>query len=130
LLQARLGVFELADLGKRGDPPGKQPRDHRLRGGESAVEKDRTAERFQRIGQNRLAAKAAARELARPELQRLPESQRARHFGERLATHEPGAQPTQVPFGRLRKGLVEDRKSTRLNSSHQIISYPVLFSKK
>src|SRR5207248_6843294 len=57
--------------------------------------------------QNRLAAKAAARELARPELQRLPESQRARHFGERLATHEPGAQPTQVPFGRLRKGLVE-----------------------
>src|SRR5207244_13104095 len=42
--------------------------------------------------------------------------------------------PVQAPqrFARLgeRKHLIEDRKSTRLNSSHQIISYAVFCLKK
>src|SRR3712207_6967440 len=36
----------------------------------------------------------------------------------------------QVPFGLDLRGLVEDRKSTRLNSSHANISYAVFCLKK
>src|SRR5258708_24435593 len=38
--------------------------------------------------------------------------------------------PTQVTRRALRRGLRSDRKSTRLNSSHQIISYAVFCLKK
>src|SRR5256885_6752847 len=53
-----------------------------------------------------------------------------------------GARPYPVPVGRLRRrrggarvagrllGLREDRKSTRLNSSHLVISYAVFCLKK
>src|SRR5258708_17321428 len=40
---------------------------------------------------------------------------------------QPEHQQPQVVFGRV---LAEDRKSTRLNSSHQIISYAVFCLKK
>src|SRR5258708_16763960 len=50
-------------------------------------------------------------------------SQRCVHVGERQRGEEAkavGASPHQVP-----PVFVQDRKSTRLNSSHQIISYAV-----
>src|SRR5437588_7003746 len=51
------------------------------------------------------------------------------------AEHQPIAVEDLAPFGEVlgRKGLVEnleDRKSTRLNSSHTVISYAVFCLKK
>src|SRR5258708_38251000 len=54
---------------------------------------------------------------------------RSGQFERRLCEHRPGEQPGQQ---HARMGLEEqrDRKSTRLNSSHQIISYAVFCLKK
>src|SRR5947208_7988718 len=49
------------------------------------------------------------------------------HGGER--THEPARHFVQCPHERCDRRL-QDRKSTRLNSSHQIISYAVFCLKK
>src|SRR5438105_11865474 len=47
-----------------------------------------------------------------------------------LAWQSPGS-PSPPRFGRInRRGLGEDRKSTRLNSSHEWISYAVFCLKK
>src|SRR5438046_9108120 len=72
-----------------------------------AIEILRAADRFQRVGEDRLAAKAPAPELAGPELQGFTEAQREGHLGERLAAHQPGAQAAQVPFGCLREGRIQ-----------------------
>src|SRR5207244_11469585 len=53
-----------------------------------------------------------------------PERSRRAHHGERRAASRGGA-AARVRAPRAREGAVEDRKSTRLNSSHQIISYAV-----
>src|SRR5258708_16792335 len=56
-----------------------------------------------------------------------PQWPRSRH----LPVHRPGALP-RVEFGRAGalRSSAGDRKSTRLNSSHQIISYAVFCLKK
>jgi hypothetical protein len=91
-LQARLGVLERLGLRERGDARAEQPLDHRLHGGKAAVEEDRPAERFQGIGEDRLAAEPAALELPGPQLQRLPERELRGDLGEGLAADEPGTQ--------------------------------------
>src|SRR5256885_6735414 len=45
-------------------------------------------------------------------------------------SNDVGAQPAEVQLGRLRLSLRPDRKSTRLNSSHLVISYAVFCLKK
>src|SRR5947208_9959537 len=57
--------------------------------------------------------------LFRSDFRRAPE-------GRRLPLHDARAAPRR---GRV-EGVVGDRKSTRLNSSHQIISYAVFCLKK
>ena len=107
LLQAGLGVLERLRLGQRCDARREQPRDHPLHGGESAIEKQRPADRFQCVGEDRLTAKAPAAQLAGAELQGLTEAQRESHLGERLAAHQPGAQAAQVPFRCLGEGRIQ-----------------------
>src|SRR5438132_10205464 len=53
----------------------------------------------------------------------------AQDFGERLPG-ERGGRGRQPVLESLRHGLLEDRKSTRLNSSHTVISYAVFCLKK
>src|SRR5258708_26008223 len=55
--------------------------------------------------------------VAAPRRRRLPFDQRSRRRPLALAAHDP-------------REALEDRKSTRLNSSHQIISYAVFCLKK
>src|SRR5947208_12742715 len=73
------------------------------------------------------------------ELDRTRAAESGRHTGAGFgpAQHNPGANsrrpglaggPPRWRAGRL--GATEDRKSTRLNSSHQIISYAVFCLKK
>src|SRR5258708_12743703 len=52
--------------------------------------------------------------------------QRVRRFG----LHLPSARPSIAVDERKLQGICQDRKSTRLNSSHQIISYAVFCLKK
>src|SRR5438270_6347845 len=52
-----------------------------------------------------------------------------RMIGESLIEHPSGFNPEAVPKG-LRDKRLEDRKSTRLNSSHSQISYAVFCLKK
>src|SRR5258708_25912676 len=60
------------------------------------------------------------------------------HLREMRVAHEMVAAPIGLPFAAAARGVrdreievdAEDRKSTRLNSSHQIISYAVFCLKK
>src|SRR3712207_7614955 len=55
---------------------------------------------------------------------------RARAVRVGLAVHVPGARRRRAARGAVRRGHREDRKSTRLNSSHANISYAVFCLKK
>src|SRR5207244_9620416 len=78
--------------------------------------------RLARQGAGRAAPRRAGRGRAAA---RLPLDDRARHRGERRL-----AAPARASRLRPRRPRAGDRKSTRLNSSHQIISYAVFCLKK
>src|SRR5256885_6252163 len=77
-------------------------------------------------GRHRRRSRASARRVARL-IPRLPPSRR----GDGSGRHGSGAGPAQQPQ-RLQalEGPDQDRKSTRLNSSHLVISYAVFCLKK
>ena len=71
-LQSRLRILELAEqllIGQSALEPAQHAEPSRL---QSAVQVERATHRFERIGQDRFAAKSAALELARPQGQQLP----------------------------------------------------------
>src|SRR2546426_8658505 len=55
---------------------------------------------------------------------------RARLSGGMSAQPEPASVSAEVEIERWTRGTLEDRKSTRLNSSHLVISYAVFCLKK
>src|SRR5207244_12642682 len=50
---------------------------------------------------------------------------RAGHFADLVLASQPRQHDIEIAGGELAHRLAQDRKSTRLNSSHQIISYAV-----
>jgi hypothetical protein len=62
-----------------------------------------------RVGEDRGTPEAAALELALAQPQPLAQAQLARDLEERRLVHEPGAQPREIAFGKLRETLVEER---------------------
>ena len=87
LLQARLGIFQRLGRRQRRDALGEEARDERFDRREATIEENRPSQRLERIGQNRLAAKAAAAELTGAELQRVAQAERPGNLGERLTAH-------------------------------------------
>src|SRR6266550_6747725 len=75
----------------------------RLRGVESRVEQDRTEQRFQRIGEDRRPARAAAFQLALAQSNRFAEIERKRQPMQRLLVDQIRAHPGQISLRDLRE---------------------------
>lgn len=73
----------------------------------TSIQIDRSHQRFERIGQDRIATESAALEFPLPQVQRLPEIERTRLFSQRFATHQPSAQSREVAFAGLWEALVK-----------------------
>src|SRR5436190_1550572 len=63
------------------------------------VDKDRSDQRFERIGQNRGAREPAAPQLALSQLQVIAQPERLRQLMQGLLAHQLRAQPRQIPLG-------------------------------
>ena len=80
----------------------------RAAGGPAGVEIDRRDDRLERIGQDRIAAEAAALELAGAQVQRIAELDVARDRGQRRAVDQRGAQARHLAFVGARVLLEEE----------------------
>src|SRR6266705_6916012 len=67
----------------------------------TSVDKDRTDQSFERIGQNRGPREPAALQLAFAQLQVIAQPERLRHLMQGLLAHELRSQPRQVSLGKL-----------------------------
>src|SRR5882762_886897 len=68
---------------------------------ETPVDKDRTDQSFERIGQNRGPREPAALQLAFAQLQVIAHAERLRHLIQSLLAYELRPQPRQVSLGKL-----------------------------
>src|SRR5258708_16454361 len=116
------------------EPVFVQPPARRLRDLPRCRASDRHRLRLDRPGRNEDAARRRDPALAIAELPRVPGRHREiREEARRSARHSfPRSRSERAPVGARRRARVGelDRKSTRLNSSHQIISYAVFCLKK
>ena len=69
---------------------------------------DRRDDRFERVGEDRVATKSAALELAGAKMQSIAELGVARYRGERGAVDERGAKPRHLAFVGARVLLVDE----------------------
>ena len=107
-LQAGLGV--LLEL------PGFEFVEHRrieagnrtARGVETGIEVNRSEDRFQRIGEDRGACRAAAFQLAFAQAQDFADFQLLRQSVQAFLAHQIGTQARQVAFGQGRETVIED----------------------
>jgi hypothetical protein len=71
------------------------------------IQIDGADHRLDGVGQNGLAAKTAAFQLARPQDQVIPEVELPAQLGQRLLAHQGGAHAAEIPFRRLREAVEE-----------------------
>ena len=107
-LTARLQPFLQACLRilvvrcRRGSKPWRDEGAHKFAAGNpAAVEMNRSDERFERVGQDRIATESSALQLAGPQVQRITEVEIARDRGEGRLADQARTQARQLAFVRL-----------------------------
>ena len=106
-LQPAFGVFGLGVEIDAAHALGKQPAHHRFGGGKTGIQTHGGKQRFERVGQYRRPRAAAAFHLARAQIQRFAQLHFARQRRQRVLIDQIGAQPRQLAFGQLGKGVVQ-----------------------
>src|SRR5260221_3123615 len=86
-----------------------EPLDDRLRGFEAAIEENRAENRFERVCQDRWAAKTAAAQLALAEPECLRNIQGLSNFVQRLLFDQVGANSGQITLVELAETLKQKR---------------------
>lgn len=101
LLQAGLGVLVGVDQ-RQAVELGRQPGQHTLtRHFHASIQVDRTDQRFQGIGEDRLTAETAAFQLTGTQAQVFAQIETAGQYGQGFSLHQARAQTRQLAFAGL-----------------------------